>query len=79
VTFVWAAIPYRTEWRYGIVSAKLIAQDSGHVMQNLYLAAEALGLGTVAIGAYHQQEMDTLLSVDGTDEFAIYAAPVGRV
>ncbi len=79
VTFVWTAIPYRTEWRYHIASAKLIAVDSGHVCQNMYLACAAIGAGTCAIGAYNQQALDALLGVDGVDEFAVYVAPVGKV
>jgi len=79
VTFVWAAIPYRTEWRYPLVSQKLIALDAGHVCQNLYLAAESIGCGTCAIAAYHQKKLDALLSLDGEDEFAVYAAPVGKI
>lgn len=78
VTFIWTAIPYRTEWRYGPLSPKLIAQDSGHVCQNLYLACTAIHAGTCAVGAYHQTKMDTLLGVDGVDEFTIYCAPVGK-
>jgi SagB-type dehydrogenase family enzyme len=78
VTFIWTAIPYRTEWRYGPLSPKLIAQDSGHVCQNLYLACTAIDAGTCAIGAYNQEKMDTLLGVDGVDEFTIYCAPVGK-
>jgi SagB-type dehydrogenase family enzyme len=78
VTFVWTVIPYRTEWRYGIVSHKLIAIDVGHVCQNLYLACEAINAGACAIGAYLQGEMDKLLGVDGKEEFAIYVASVGK-
>jgi len=78
VTFIWTAIPYRTEWRYGPLSPKLIAQDSGHVCQNLYLACTAIQAGTCAVGAYDQSKMDTLLGVDGIDEFTIYCAPVGK-
>ena len=79
VVFVWTAVPYRMEWRYGIAAHKVIAIDAGHVCQNLYLACGAIGAGTCAIAAYHQELMDKLLSVDGEDEFAIYLAPVGRV
>lgn len=78
VVFVWTALPYRTEWRYPMVAAKLIAQDSGHVCQNLYLACEAIGAGTCAVGAYDQQTADALVGVDGEEEFAIYLAPVGK-
>jgi SagB-type dehydrogenase family enzyme len=79
VTFIWTAIPYRTEWRYSILSPKIIAQDSGHVCQNLYLACEAIGAGTCAVGAYDQEKMDKILGVDGEEEFTIYVAPAGKV
>ena len=79
VTFIWTAIPYRMEWRYDIDSHKVIAMDAGHVGQNLYLACEAVGCGTCAIGAYDQEYFDELLGLDGEEEFVIYAAPVGKV
>ena len=79
VTFAWTVIPYRTEWRYSILSHKMIALDAGHICQNLYLASESLGLGAYAIGAYFQDELDAILDVDGQDEFTMYLAQVGRV
>jgi SagB-type dehydrogenase family enzyme len=79
VIFVWTVIPYRTEWRYTFVSHKIIAQDSGHLCQNLYLASEAIGAGTTAIGAYDQEAVDGFLGIDGQDEFTVYVAPVGKV
>jgi SagB-type dehydrogenase family enzyme len=79
VLFIWTAVPYRSEWRYTIVAPKMIAQESGHICQNLYLACEAIRAGTCAVGAYNQEQMDDLLSVDGEDEFTIYIAPVGKV
>ncbi|MFO8182917.1 MAG: SagB/ThcOx family dehydrogenase [Candidatus Aegiribacteria sp.] len=78
VTFVWSVIPYRTEWRYGPVSHKVIALDAGHLCQNLYLACTAAGLATCGIGAYDQKAMDELMGFDGKDEFTVYIAPVGR-
>jgi len=77
--FVWAAIPYRMEWRYGIAAHKVIAIDAGHICQNLYIACEAIGAGTCAIAAYNQKLMDSLIGVDGKEEFTIYMAPVGKV
>lgn len=79
VTFIWTAIPYRMEWRYGQASYKVIALDAGHVCQNLYLACQAIGAGTCAIAAYDQPAADQLLNIDGDDEFVIYMAPVGKV
>jgi SagB-type dehydrogenase family enzyme len=79
VVFIWAAIPYRSEWRYNTAAAKLIALDAGHICQNLYIAAGSIGAGTCAIGAYDQHKMNQFLDVDGEDEFVIYLAPVGKV
>lgn len=78
VVFLLSTIPYRTEWRYKEASHKVIALDAGHIGENLYLACEALGLGTCAIGAYDQDLIDELIEVDGEEEFTIYVFPVGR-
>lgn len=79
VIFVWTVIPYRMEWRYDLAAHRVIAMDAGHVCQNLYLACEAIGAGTCAVAAYHQEQMDALLHLDGEDEFTLYLAPVGKV
>jgi SagB-type dehydrogenase family enzyme len=79
VTFVWTTVPYRMEWRYSLAAHRVILIDAGHVCQNLYLACEAIGAGTCAIAAYHQEEMDALIGVDGKDEFTVYLGPVGKV
>lgn len=84
VTFVWSVLPYRTEWRYGLQSHKYMLLDAGHVCENLYLACEAVGCGTCAIGSYNQELLDELLgfapgpSAETDYEFAVYAAPVGK-
>ncbi|MCK5912346.1 MAG: SagB/ThcOx family dehydrogenase [Desulfuromusa sp.] len=78
VIFAWTVLPYRTEWRYHTAAHRVILMDVGHLCQNLYLACEAISCGTCAIAAYHQDLMDQLLAVDGTDEFTIYLAPVGK-
>ncbi len=79
VLFAWTALPYRTEWRYDIISHKMIAVDAGHLCQNLYLACTSIGAGTCGIGAYDHAKIDQLLGVDGRDEFTVYLAPVGKV
>ena len=79
VVFIWTAVAYRMEWRYGPHATKLIALDAGHICQNLYLAAEAIGCGTCAIGAFVAEWIDPLIGVDGEDETTIYVAPVGKL
>ena len=84
VLFVWSAIPYRCEWRYGLKAAKYILLDAGHVCENLYLAAENIGLGVCAVGAYDQELLDELLgfmpgpSADPEYECAVYVAAAGK-
>jgi SagB-type dehydrogenase family enzyme len=79
VVFIWTTIPYRMFWRYERVTAKIIAQDAGHMCQNLYLACTSIKAGTCAIGAYDQNLMDQLVGVDGEEEFVVYVAPVGKI
>lgn len=79
VVFLWTTIPYRMEWRYSFLSHKVIAQETGHICQNLYLASESIGAGACALGTYNQVAIDEILGVDGDDEFAIYIAVVGKV
>jgi len=78
VTFVWAAIPYRSEWKYGSIAEKIVALDAGHLCQNLYLAVESIQGGICAVMGYNQARMDALLGLDGEDEFVIYLAATGK-
>lgn len=78
VTFIWSCIPYRSEWRYHIASHKTMLLDAGHICQNLYIACETVGCGTCGIAAYDQKKIDSLIQVDGEDEFVVYLAPVGK-
>lgn len=79
VVFVWAAIPYKTEWRYSLVSYKDILIEAGHICQNLYLACESISAGTCAIAAYEQKVIDQLIHVDGENEMTVYMSPVGKI
>jgi SagB-type dehydrogenase family enzyme len=78
VTFFWSVIPYRMEWRYGPAAHRVLPMDVGHVCQNLYLSAEAIGAGVCAVAAYDQDALDAFLHLDGEEEFVIYLAPVGK-
>jgi len=78
VVFLWTAVPYRMTWRYGERGYRDLHLDAGHVCQNLYLAAEAIGCGVCAIAAFDDDVMASLLGIDGTDQFLIYLATVGK-
>jgi SagB-type dehydrogenase family enzyme len=78
VTFIWSATPCRTEWKYGFLAHRMIAMEAGHVCENVYLAAASCHLGICALSSYHQPLMDDLLGLDGTEEFTIYLACIGK-
>jgi SagB-type dehydrogenase family enzyme len=79
VTFVLTAIFQRTRWKYRDRSYRYIMLEAGHIGQNLYLAATAMGLGACAVGAFLDDNLNTLLGVDGEAEAALYLIPVGKV
>jgi len=76
-TFVWVADRARMAWRYGERGTRYLFLDAGHVCQNLYLAAEAIGAGVCAIAAFDDRRLNELLGLDGIDRFAVYVASVG--
>jgi SagB-type dehydrogenase family enzyme len=78
VTFIWTAVLERMTWRYAQRGYRYLLLDAGHVCQNLYLAAEALGCGTCAIAAFDDDLLNLTLGLDGETIFALYAASVGK-
>lgn len=78
VVFLWTAVPYRMTWRYGERGYRDLHLNPGHVCQNLYLAAEAVGCGVCAIAAFDDDAMASLLGIDGTSQFLIYLATAGK-
>ncbi len=78
VTFIWVAVSDRMTWRYSERGYRYILLDAGHVCQNLYLAAESIGCGVCAVGAYDDDIINKLLGLDGRSEFVIYIAAAGK-
>lgn len=77
-SFFWVAVLERMTWRYGLRGYRYLHLDAGHVCQNLYLAAEAIGSGVCAIAAFKDDDLNSVLNLDGEELFAIYAASLGK-
>jgi SagB-type dehydrogenase family enzyme len=77
--FYYSCVFYRAEWRYGIWAHAPILMDSGHVTENLYLAATSIGLGGCAVAAVDPGAANEQLGLDGEEETVFYAMPVGAV
>ena len=78
VTFVLTAIIERSKWKYLQRCYRYIYLDAGHIGQNFYLVAEALGLGACTIGAIYDDELNKLLEIDGINETSIYVGVLGK-
>jgi SagB-type dehydrogenase family enzyme len=78
VVFIWTVVVYRESWRYGDRGYRSLYIEAGHICQNLYLSAEAIKGGVCAIGAFRDQNINDLIGSDGSEQFVIYVATVGK-
>lgn len=76
LTLVVAAEFARTTERYGKRGIRYVYMEAGHAAQNVHLQAEALGLGSVAVGAFDDSSVSKVLSLPDYLE-PIYMVTVG--
>jgi len=77
VSIIITAIYERTTSWYGKRGIRYVHFEVGHVGQNIHLQAEALGLGTVMVGAFHDERIAEILGITN-DEKVLYIAPIGK-
>lgn len=58
----------RLRWKYGDRAYRFACTDVGFLGENVYLAAEAMGLGCCALSGFAQDATESLLGVDGARE-----------
>jgi SagB-type dehydrogenase family enzyme len=66
----------RTTWRYGQRGVRYVYIEVGHCAQNIHLEAVALGLASVPVGAFEDDEVKKVLEVPKKIE-PLYIIPVG--
>ncbi|MEM4509567.1 MAG: SagB/ThcOx family dehydrogenase [Pyrobaculum sp.] len=78
ISIVFTAFYHRTTRVYGERGReRYVPMDLGHAGQNVYLQATALGLATVAVGAFYDEEVAKALDL-ARGETPLYIMPVGR-
>ncbi len=77
VDIVICAIFERMGLRYGGRGERYVYIEVGHAGQNIYLQATALGLATVAVGAFHDEPVREVLRLDKQYK-PLYIMPVGE-
>ena len=76
LTLVFTAQFSRTTGRYGQRGIRYVYMEAGHAAQNVHLQAEALGLGSVAVGAFDDTIVSKVLSLPDNLE-PLYMVIVG--
>ena len=67
----------RTMYRYGRRGERYVHMEVGHVGQNISLQAVALGLGTVMVGAFEDEQVTKVLRLEEQLR-PLYIVPVGK-
>lgn len=65
VHIILVAFYERTTGRYGERGVRYVHMDAGYYSQNIYLVAEEMGLGAVAVGAFCDDSLKEFLHTDG--------------
>ena len=77
IDIIICALYRRTASRYGGRGERYVYIEVGHAGQNIYLQATALGLATVAIGAFSDEQVREILRLEKQYK-PLYIMPVGR-
>jgi len=78
IVIVISAVYERTTRKYGERGIRYVHMEVGHVGQNISLQAVSLGLGTVVIGAFYDEEVKRIMKMP-EEESPLYIMPVGRI
>lgn len=76
--FIWTAIIARSKWKYGERAYRYIYMDAGHIGQNAYIAAEAMGFGCCTVGAFFDDEVGSIIGIDNKEEIVVYLCSIGK-
>lgn len=74
---VMSGVYERTMSKYGERGVRYVYMEAGHAAQNVYLESVSLGLGTVVIGAFRDEEIRRIMKMTEM-EGPLYIMPVGK-
>jgi SagB-type dehydrogenase family enzyme len=73
-----SAVYERSTVKYGERGNRYVHMEAGHAAQNVYLQAVSLNLGTVAIGAFDDDEVKNAAHLTVREQ-PLYIMPIGRL
>ena len=76
--FIWTAIFERSKWKYNQRAYRYIYLDAGHIAENLALAAASITCGSCQVGAFFDDEINSIVDIDGAEESTICLSVIGH-
>lgn len=76
LTIVFSAVYGRTSVKYGSRAERYVHIETGHASQNVCLQVISLGLSTVTIGAFQDEQVKKTMQMQENEE-PLYIMPVG--
>lgn len=77
LVLVMVAVFRRSCLKYGERGYRFVLLDCGHIAQNLHLVSTAVGLGSVGIGGFLDDDLNDALELDGVNQAAVHTMAVG--
>jgi SagB-type dehydrogenase family enzyme len=78
VIIAFTAVLSRVQAKYGERGYRFAHLDAGHIAQNFSLVSTAMGLGSVCIGGFFDDDLNAFLGIDGDQEVAVYGIVIGK-
>lgn len=75
---VFCAVFERVTGRYGKRGIQYVHMEVGHAIENVCLQAISLGLGSVIIGAFNDNDVKHIMQLE-QDEYPLLMLPVGKL
>jgi len=75
---IFAAVYERTTAKYGDRGIQYVHMEIGHAAQNVFLQVVPLNLGTVVVGAFHDDGVRKVLKMSDREQ-PLYIMPIGRM
>jgi SagB-type dehydrogenase family enzyme len=75
--FFLSAVFHRSQKKYGPRGYRYILLETGHVAQNLCLAAAEHELGSLCMGGFYDSRLNKFLELDGLTEAVVYSLAIG--
>ena len=73
-----AAVVERSMWKYDDRGYRYIVLEAGHVAQNINLCAAGLGLASLNLGGFFDEDVAALLKLDAQREIVLYGIALGH-